>query len=333
MVSIIVPVYNVEKYVRRCIDSILQQKDVNFELILIDDGSTDKSGEICEQYIKDKRVNVIHQTNQGVAAARNVGIEASKGEYLWFIDSDDWIAEGALSCLINNGRDSDVIVCGSYNAKEIDDRNFIITQGVYWPDKSEPFIVSDKYAEVFNKNGSLWNKLIKKSIVGNVRFDENKTYAEDADFLCNIMPKVKTGVIVPFNLYYYFFNRQGNVVSSKNDKRSLELLENTKSIYDKLAAFGQGPSGVKRIIVDARAVLNKVPLTFDGIKDNKLYIKAARETLTYPKLQDVIGFYLDRTIYYKLKILYFLILINPLHMQCWLLRRNIIDFMNKEINN
>lgn len=91
-ISIIVPVYNVEKYLRKCIDSILNQTFKDFELILIDDGSTDESGKICDEYnLKDNRIKVIHKENGGLSSARNAGLDIAQGEYIGFVDSDDWI--------------------------------------------------------------------------------------------------------------------------------------------------------------------------------------------------------------------------------------------------
>ena len=104
-ISIIVPVYNVEKYLKRCIDSILNQSFTDFELILVDDGSTDNSGEIIDEYaIKDERIKVIHKENGGLSSARNVGIEYSKGNYIAFVDSDDWEN-------VNSGRDLRLMIC------------------------------------------------------------------------------------------------------------------------------------------------------------------------------------------------------------------------------
>ena len=91
MISVIIPVYNVEKYLNRCLQSVLNQTYTEFEVILIDDGSTDKSGEICDSVLSDKRCKVIHQNNQGVSSARNRGLAASRGEYILFVDPDDWL--------------------------------------------------------------------------------------------------------------------------------------------------------------------------------------------------------------------------------------------------
>ena len=94
MISVIIPVYNVEKYLARCIDSVLRQTYHNFEIILVDDGTPDRSGEICDEYAaKDARISVIHKENGGLSSARNAGIEAAKGQWLQFVDSDDYIAD------------------------------------------------------------------------------------------------------------------------------------------------------------------------------------------------------------------------------------------------
>ncbi len=114
MISVIIPVYNVEKYLDECIKSVIDQSYTDFECILIDDGSTDKSGKICDDWAKaDSRIKVVHQENQGVSAARNKGIEISQGEYIVFIDSDDWVEANYLSDLMPD-ETSDLVVSGDY---------------------------------------------------------------------------------------------------------------------------------------------------------------------------------------------------------------------------
>ena len=110
MISIIIPIYNVEKYLEKCLDSILNQTYKNLEIILIDDGSTDNSPNICNSYCeKDKRIKIIHKNNEGVSSARNKGIELSKGKYIVFIDSDDYVSnehiEVLYDCIISNNVD------------------------------------------------------------------------------------------------------------------------------------------------------------------------------------------------------------------------------------
>ena len=119
-ISVIVPVYNVEKYLRKCIESILNQTFREFELILVDDGSTDSSGKICDEYaLKDSRIKVIHKENGGASSARNAGLDVAKGEYIGFVDSDDWIEMdmyGELYRLIKENN-TDISVCGINNIK------------------------------------------------------------------------------------------------------------------------------------------------------------------------------------------------------------------------
>ena len=120
-ISIIVPVYKVEKYLKKCVDSILAQTFTDFELILVDDGSPDDSGKICEEYAeKDARVRVLHKENGGLSSARNAGIEVAKGKYLGFIDSDDYIAEDMYELLYNTiiKEDADLSICGIYDVYE-----------------------------------------------------------------------------------------------------------------------------------------------------------------------------------------------------------------------
>ena len=114
-VSVIIPVYNVGSYLEQCIDSILCQSFVNFELILVDDGSTDRSGAICDKYVgKDARIKVIHQPNAGLPTARKVGLENAKGEYVLYVDADDWVDPNHLESLVEvaEQRDADVVLCG-----------------------------------------------------------------------------------------------------------------------------------------------------------------------------------------------------------------------------
>ena len=125
LVSIVIPVYNVENYIGRCIESVLGQTYQNFELILVDDGSPDRSGAICDEYaLKDERITVIHQENAGVSKARNAGLACAKGEYLLFVDSDDWVENNHIENLLPVG-DEDLVYCGTkmyVNAKFVENR-------------------------------------------------------------------------------------------------------------------------------------------------------------------------------------------------------------------
>ena len=128
-ISVIVPVYNAEKYLQRCIDSILNQTFPNFELLLIDDGSKDQSGEICDEYAKkDSRVKVFHKENGGVSSARNVGIDNAVGEYICFCDSDDWVEKTWLLSFFERMCDNDMLITSFNiyeNEKKVEFKSFV----------------------------------------------------------------------------------------------------------------------------------------------------------------------------------------------------------------
>ncbi|MCQ9626450.1 glycosyltransferase [Cetobacterium somerae] len=168
-ISIIVPVYNVEKYLRRCIDSILMQTFREFELILINDGSLDKSGLICDEYLlKDERIKVIHKKNEGCSAARNDGLKISRAEYISFVDSDDWVETTLYEEMyfLMEKEKSDIVESGFFKYK---DNILILKKDI---DKKEYF-------------PTVWAKLFKKSIIDkhNIKFLLNVHCGEDLLFV------------------------------------------------------------------------------------------------------------------------------------------------------
>lgn len=187
-VSVIVPVYNVEKYLKRCVDSILDQTFTDFELILVDDGSTDKSGLICDEYAEcDGRVKVIHKENGGVSTARNTGIDAAQGEFIMFVDSDDRIKEEMLERMLNcTGEETDLIV-SSIEIHWVCDQK-TRTQYFLMPDKSYyAAALMQDYSKNAFPNICLCGpscKLYKHSIIlqNNIKFDANLSLGEDTCF-------------------------------------------------------------------------------------------------------------------------------------------------------
>lgn len=180
-ISIIVPVYKVEPYLRQCIDSILAQTFANFELLLVDDGSPDKSGDICDEYAgTDNRIRVHHKQNEGVSAARNWGLDNARGEWVMFMDADDvWTTPDALSILIDNSDGADIIR-GEYVA--IDAHGEILFQRDYaW---KTPFANKDLPADVFiseilKDEFFLWLCLIRRDLIGSKRFRVGMVFLED----------------------------------------------------------------------------------------------------------------------------------------------------------
>ena len=172
LISVIIPVYKVEDYLDRCIKSILSQTFRNFELILIDDGSPDKCPEMCEKWaIKDERIVVIHQKNQGLSAARNLGIRTAKGEFLTFVDSDDWISENMLEVLLELIRkyDADISICDFVRMdkkKDVSVRDKV-TEKVYNRDEFMNIILK------VHSNRTIhyaWGKLYKRKVIDDIHY-------------------------------------------------------------------------------------------------------------------------------------------------------------------
>lgn len=198
-ISIIVPVYNAEKYLRRCIDSILSQSFTDFELILVDDGSTDRSPQICDEYAtRDKRIRLIHKKNGGVSAARNDGIDIAQGKFLTFVDSDDWVDEVYLECLYKN--------------KEY---NYVISSFINEPNgkirklRSKTFVgerLKDYVSISYLSNGYPWGKLFNSKIIkdNSIKFKNIKVY-EDLLF-CLEYAHNCTSICCMANAHYHYFN-------------------------------------------------------------------------------------------------------------------------------
>lgn len=197
-ISIIVPVYNAEKYLCQCLDSILNQSFKDFELLLIDDGSKDGSGRICDEYAeKDKRISVWHQENQGVSVARNVGLEHAQGEWIYFPDSDDIVMIDAFSMMMSIiEEDTYYVMCGYMVYNETGECTYSISaqhQKIIDKDAAlmEMFAPTD-----YRYNGYLWNKLFKASIikennlsfVRGIKFNEDRLF--NVSYLCHIKGKV-----------------------------------------------------------------------------------------------------------------------------------------------
>ncbi len=236
LISVIVPVYNVEKYLERCIKSILMQTYRNFELILVDDGSPDNSGKICDEYaIKDNRVKVIHKENTGVSDSRNVGIIQSIGEYITFVDSDDYISENMLQKMYNdlNRNDADMVIIGRNIVNE--NNNSIMFQ------KNNKFKVLDSEQALKELmiekdfNGVSWGKLYKKKLFDKYKFCVNTKIAEDLELLYKIISICNKIVLDTEEGLYFWNNRSDSVTKSQyndNWKKEIEITKEIIQFYD-----------------------------------------------------------------------------------------------------
>lgn len=212
LISIIIPVYNSEKYLNQCIESVINQTYKNLEIILIDDGSTDSSGKICDDFAKkDKRVIVLHKKNEGVSSARNTGLKIATGEWISFVDSDDWIDSEFCSILYNEAESDNKIdiVCSGYNriySKKIETINCNIDKIVYNP---EEFLF--KLLNVQNGYGFCHMKLIKKICMKNIKFQEDIQVGEDALFNIELTKNIQKVSVLGIPLYNYRFNNDSVV--------------------------------------------------------------------------------------------------------------------------
>lgn len=215
--SIIVPVYKVEQYINKCIDSILNQTFTDFELILVDDGSTDNCGKICDKYAKkDERVRVIHKENSGLSDARNTGIEVATGEIIGFIDSDDWIEPCMYAEMLNYMEENNLdIVCADTNQ---------VKEGKvkFKPRYSKNKIWSRNEAICEILNGTLdnaaWNKIYKRNVIGDVRYPKGRIYEDVATTYKFIYNSQKVGYIS--KAYYNYLKRKGSIVASGFNSKS-----------------------------------------------------------------------------------------------------------------
>ena len=231
LISIIVPVYNVEKYLKRCIESITNQTYKNIEIILVDDGSTDNSSKICDEYKnKDKRIKVIHKTNGGISSARNRGLDIAKGDYIGFVDSDDYISPNMYEILykelINNK--VDISSCDSIIFKDNDIQfKKIESYKKYIMNKLEA--IETLIRNNNNVNPSAWNKLYKKKLFKNVRYPEGYVY-EDILTTYLVIEKSNKLIHIKYPLYAYN-NRSESIIHNKKNK--------IKTIYDQLEMIEQ----------------------------------------------------------------------------------------------
>lgn len=204
-ISVIVPVYNTEKYLHRCIDSILAQTFTDFELLLIDDGSKDNSGTICDEYAAmDSRVRVFHKENGGVSSARNLGLDNARGEWISFVDSDDWIEPILIeSCIgvISETHNIDIIRYGYYEEEPLNKR--VIRCGTNDNEVILSLITFYEKCGNYCYWGFVWNTAFKKDLIGELRFDENINYCEDHIFTYEYMLRCRTMRFLPLPLYHY----------------------------------------------------------------------------------------------------------------------------------
>ena len=225
LVSVIINVYNAEQYLIKCIVSVLNQSYRELEIILINDGSKDSSGEICDRYAQqDERIKVIHQKNMGICYSRNVGIEVSTGEFIFFVDCDDWIEPSCIEQAVKGMTDfTDIALVLKNNVFEDDWKDDVTpdTKKIeYISDSRDKFIlVTERY-----KMWEVWGKLYRKELFVNYKFLESSTI-EDLQLIPLLILEAREIVLIPINLYNYLHRQNsysfkkitaGDIISSAN---------------------------------------------------------------------------------------------------------------------
>lgn len=244
LVSVIVPIYNVEEYLPRCLDSIVSQTYRNLEIILVDDGSPDGCGTICDRYAEsDSRIRVIHQENTGVAAARNAGLDIMTGEYIMFVDPDDWISQDAVQKLYNQ------II---WNNCEIAIGDMVNV----WPEgqtekkhsktESNILLSANQMLKFLRGRGTipcfLWGKLYRYTIFENLRFP-SLSRAEDVWMLPHVVEKSRSISIIP-DVIYYYYQRESSIVHTSGDRERMDSMNASlhvaRVLYDHMLTENAG---------------------------------------------------------------------------------------------
>lgn len=259
LVSMIIPVYNVAPYLRRCLDSVLRQTYTNLEILLIDDGSSDGSGAICDEYAgKDARVCVVHKENGGLSDARNSGLKQAAGEYVSFIDSDDYVADQYVELLLGKLQQyqADVSICGylEFNGMEALKADENAAEMVFDRKTALENLLYQKYYTT-----SAWGRLYRRELWKDIWFPKGKLY-EDLAVIYRVFAKSSKAVYLERRLYYYF-QRPGSIIRSFDPKNALDRVDHAKEI---MHFIGKNEPSLKkaaasRLLASAVLVLDGVP--------------------------------------------------------------------------
>ena len=223
LISIIIPVYKVEKYLEKCIESVLKQTYTNLQIILVDDGSPDNCGKICDEYAKkDSRIEVIHKANGGLSDARNVGINRANGRYIGFVDSDDYIKEDMYEKLINLIKEynADVSICNLYDV--IDGKEYVRNKDNGIHEYSRIDILKEILLDK-NIQSYAWNKLYKKELFDEIKYPIGKKY-EDIGTTFYLFEKCNK-IVVTSEPEYYYLKRADSLVNNVTESTILDYTE------------------------------------------------------------------------------------------------------------
>lgn len=277
-VSIIVPVYQVENYIRQCVDSILEQTFTDFELILVDDGSKDRSGQICDEYARiDERVKVIHQDNCGASVARNIGIDEAIGRYFMFIDSDDYIAPDMVECLYKNivNNSAEIAVC-NYYCFEDDGRKNYSTNFISEILSGTEIFYKRKNERNYGFWTVVWNKLFTGKLFEKIRFRKGKYYEDE--FLANEIYQMDIKIVTVSECLYYYRQHETNTMKIKNIKRSFDIVEAFQERIEVYLKNEQYSHQAYKVFIFSLEYLSESKRLITNKEEKKCFIQAENRT-------------------------------------------------------
>ena len=274
MISIIVPVYNAEKYLEQCVKSILNQNYSDFELLLIDDGSTDESAKICDSFIYDHRVRTFHRTNSGVSSSRNFGLDNAKGEYITFIDSDDWIEESYLSVLMQNLIENEVDISSCNCFVESATKKYV--RGTYESKLLSNIDALNCYSKYYFS--VVWGRIYKSSILKGIRFNENIYYSEDTLFYTEAAINSKILYFDSTPLYHYRIN-ENSAMNKKFDlrKRITDFYARLEIVKEYESNQIDSSGAICRAYSSGLSILLRQDEMVEEIREILLYLKKNRK--------------------------------------------------------
>jgi len=283
LISIIIPVYNVELYLEKCLNSVINQSYKNIEIILINDGSTDNSGKICDEFKeKDNRIKVLHKENEGQAIARNKGIDLSNGEYIMFIDSDDFIELNMVEILYNNliNSKSDIVCCARIIEKNQKSR-LVNNKGTFFMDSKQGI---ERLIFQEQVDSSPCDKIYKKELFKTLRFPEGVVY-EDLGLIYKLFDKADKIMHIEDALYHYNIHENSTMTTNikKFNKKSLDELK----IKEEMKEFISNKYPELKNKIEALYYMTLIDILikcYESNYDEKIYKKLNDEVLKNSKI-------------------------------------------------
>ena len=308
-ISVIVPVYNTEKYLGECVQSILNQIFTDFELLLIDDGSTDQSGAICDTYaLQDKRVKVFHKENGGVSSARNMGLDEARGEWIVFVDSDDWVAPNMYSDMLKQAETtgSDLVMCKKIYMSDGEHYTTITDTIVENKEQMMSLIISGKTSV------SVWSRLVKKQLFLDKRFIFPPSHMKEDTVISvqlTYLSKKATCVEGP---YYYYFSNPNSICLSITEEACVKRWSESKRNTDVLIKFLEQEKMLNLYSSELKLLKFQVKgFLLPLLKKNLKYWKEWKQT--YSEIN--ISIFFNKKISFGLRIVHLLTLLRVYHLK------------------